>query len=50
MREPRARGREGRGEEDQGMESLFLGFDMNPKVFWMEISFSFGLGLCGNIT
>ena len=24
---------EGRGEEDQGMKSLFLGFDMNPKVF-----------------
>ena len=38
-REPIARGREGRGEEDQGMESLFLGFDMNPKVFgWRLVS------------
>ena len=30
---------EGRGGEDQGMESLFLGFDMNPKVFrWRLVS------------
>ena len=30
---------EGRGEEDQGMESLFLGFDMNPKVFGWRLVF-----------
>ena len=30
---------EGRGREDEGMESLFLGFDMNPKVFgWRLVS------------
>ena len=30
---------EGRGGGDKGMESLFLGFDMNPKVFgWRLVS------------
>ena len=30
---------EERGEEDQGMESLFLGFDLNPKVLvWRLVS------------
>ena len=32
------------------MEFLFLGFDMNPKVLRMEISFSFDLGLCKKFT
>ena len=49
MREPRARGREGRRRKRRrrsryGILIFFLGFDMNPKVFWMEISLSFGLG------